>query len=104
MPFGSHFKDTEHDSAERELRNQLINWRVQLAAGADLNTTALRRRFPPRVFKHGQRPPEVSSMQKWWRRSLLYRWWKRYSSLQARYNSRKAVRVSGRSGRAKLET
>ena len=88
-PFGAHWNNAEHDSAERELREALINWRKQLGAGADLNTTTLRRRFPPRVFKHGQRPPPVVSvMQKCWRRFLFYLWWKRD-------NAHNTVRVRG---------
>ena len=88
-PFGAHYNNAEHDSAERELREALINWREKLAAGADLNTTTLRRHFPPRVFKHDQRPPAVSWMRRHWRRSLLYRWLKRH-------NARKTVRARGR--------
>ena len=61
-PFGPS-NNTDHDLAERELRRALISWREQLAAGADLNTTTLRRNFPPRVFKHGQRRPKADS---WW--------------------------------------
>ena len=80
-PFGVHCNHAEQDSAERELRESLINWREKLAAGADLNTTRLRRRFPPRVFRHGQRPPPaVSVMRRYWRRSSLCRWWKRFNA------------------------
>ena len=89
-PFGPGNDNTDHDSAERELRQALINWREQLAAGADLNTTTLRRNFPPRVFKHGQRPPPtVSVTQRCWRSSLLNRLWKRYN------NTHNTVRVRG---------
>ena len=90
-PFGPS-NNTDHDLAERELRRALISWREQLAAGADLNTTTLRRNFPPRVFKHGQRPPPAVSFMQWrWRRFLLVvqRWWKRC-------NARNLVRVRGR--------
>jgi hypothetical protein len=96
-PFGAHCNNADHDSAECELRQALINWREKLAAGADLNTTTLRRHFPPRVFKHGQRAP-VPLIQWCWRRSSLFRWWKRY-------NARKTVRAceSGQSGQTKLK-
>ena len=91
-PFGPHYHNTEHDLAERELREALINWREKLAAGAELNITTLRRNFPPRVFKHGQRPPPaVSLMQKCWHRFSLNRWWKSYN------NARNTVR-SGAGG------
>ena len=87
-PFGAHCNNAEHDSAERELREALINWRENLAAGADLNTTTLRRRFSPRVFKHDQRPPPaVSFIQRYWRRFLLNSWWKWYD------NAHNTVRV-----------
>ena len=94
-PFGPHYHNTEHDLAERELREALINWREKLAAGADLNTTTLRRNFPPWVFKHGQRPPPaVSLMQRCWHRfSLLNRWWKSDN------NARNTVRVRGGAAR-----
>ena len=84
----AHCNNAEHDSAERELREALINWRENLAAGADLNTTTLRRRFSPRVFKHDQRPPPaVSFIQRYWRRFLLNSWWKWYD------NAHNTVRV-----------
>jgi hypothetical protein len=47
----------ETDKAEHELRLALIEWREKLAAGADLNSTTLRRSYPFRVFKHDQRCP-----------------------------------------------
>ena len=90
-PFGVLWNNAEQDWAERELRASLINWREKLAAGADLNTSTLRRNFPPRVFKHGQRPPPaVSLMQRCWHRVLLNRWWERHNK------SRNTVRVRGR--------
>ena len=90
-PFGPS-NNTDHDLAERELRRALINWREELAAGADLNTTTLRRKFPPRVFKHGQRPPPAVSFMQWcWCCFLLevQGWWKRC-------NARNTVRVRGK--------
>ena len=93
-PFGAHCNNADHDSAECELRQALINWREKLAAGADLNTTTLRRHFSPRVFKHGQRPPPAVPFIQWcWRHSLLHRLWKRH-------NARKAVRACGRDDRS----
>ena len=94
-PFGVLWNNAEQDWAERELRASLINWREKLAAGADLNTSTLRRRFPPRVFKHGQRAPAaVSFMRRYWRRSLMRRYWRR-SSLFGWWKMYNAVRVRG---------
>ena len=91
-PFDARDGNTELDAAERELRVALINWREEVAAGADLNTTTLRRHFPPQVFKHDQRPPPAESlMQRCWR--ALRDWLKRKN-----YIARNLVRARARRG------
>ena len=91
-PFDVRYGNTELDSAERELREALISWREEVAAGADLNTTTLRRHFPPQVFKHDQRPPPADSwMQRCWR--VLHDWLKRKN-----YFARNSVRARAARG------
>jgi len=43
---------------EATLRETLVQWRLELAAGADLHNSALRKEYPPSVFKHGQQSPQ----------------------------------------------
>jgi len=69
-PDGLH-PNANDDKAERTLHLELIEWRQGLAAGADLNSTTLRRRFPEWVFKHYQRPPKADSMWQRWMRWLV---------------------------------
>ena len=57
--------NADDDQAEQILRAVLVEWRQGLSAGADLNNTTLRKRFPESVFKHNQRQPKASS---WWQR------------------------------------
>ena len=62
----------------------------EVAAGADLNTTTLRRHFAPQVFKHDQRPlPADSWMQRRW--CVLHDLLKRKN-----YIARNSVRVRAR--------
>lgn len=59
------------DQAEQTLRTALVEWRTRLSSGADLNNTTLRKHFPERVFKHGQRQrPKASSFWqlRYWQR------------------------------------
>ena len=65
------------DQAEQTLRTELVEWRTRLSSGAALNNTTLRKHFPERVFKHGQRqPPKANSVWqlRYWQR-LFYRLW-----------------------------
>ena len=57
--------NADDDQAEQVLRMELVEWRKGLSAGADLNNTTLRMRFPESVFKHDQRQPTAGS---WWQR------------------------------------
>ena len=57
--------NADDDQAEQVLRMELVEWRKGLSAGADLNNTTLRKRFPESVFKHNQRQPTAGS---WWQR------------------------------------
>ena len=66
--------NADDDKAERTLHLTLVEWRQGLAAGADLNSTTLRRRFPGWVFKHGQRRPKADSMCQSWINSLVMMW------------------------------
>ena len=61
--------NADDDKAERTLHLELVEWRQGLAAGADLNSTTLRRRFPGSVFKHGQRRPKADSF---WQRQMSW--------------------------------
>ena len=69
-PDGLH-PNANDDKAERTLHLELVEWRQGLAAGADLNSTTLRRRFPEWVFKHDQRPPKADSMWQRWMRWMV---------------------------------
>ena len=61
--------NADDDKAERTLHLELVEWRQGLAAGADLNSTTLRRGFPGSVFKHGQRRPKADSF---WQRQMSW--------------------------------
>ena len=67
--------NADDDKAERTLHLTLVEWRQGLAAGADLNSTTLRRRFSRRVFTHEQRRPKVYSMWQRWINSLATTWY-----------------------------
>ena len=53
-PFDTDAANPESQQPEGQLRNALIAWRRELAAGADLNRTVLRKRYPDHVYKHQQ--------------------------------------------------
>ena len=46
---------------ETALRQALLDWRDELAAGADMNTTLFQKKHPSGIFKHFQNRPEPGS-------------------------------------------
>ena len=53
--------NADDDQAEQVLRAALVEFRKELSAGADVNNTTLRKRFPESIFKHNQRQPKAGS-------------------------------------------
>ena len=54
-PFDTDVANPDAQQPEVQLRNALIAWREELAAGADLNRTVFRKHYPDHVYKHQQR-------------------------------------------------
>ena len=54
-PFDPDPANPESTRPEKQLRDALVAWRKELAAGADLNRSVLRKRYPAHVYKHQQR-------------------------------------------------
>jgi len=55
-PFALDKSNPDSAMPEVRLREALITWRNEMAAGADLHVSALRKDYRPAIFVHGQRP------------------------------------------------
>ena len=90
--------NAEDDQAEQVLRAALVEWRQGLSAGADLNNTTLRKRFPESVFQHGQRQPPTAIS--WWQ--LCAKWFSFRSSKSCWTSAHRAWMKNQRASKAKM--